>query len=213
MVICFATFPYNGTKKTSQRNQITLRVLSIQNRGGCMARPRAGKGILVFIIVLLVGWPMYQIYDIMKPDSESVDPEKLLFQVSLFQVELLNSFLQEASTARTTDQLNALKQAAYSVDYTHERFVLLVGDHVLTPLYSVNELMQFIMRLQIGGNRLLKADELEMIRKSGEQFRQLYEAYESLLSSGGSIINSQSEKISELDQAIYDIVHEQLLQS
>ncbi len=178
-----------------------------------MARRRSGRmAVVVVVLAAVVGWPLYQFYDMMHPGPQTHDAVRMLYQVSLFQVELLNDLLNEAGRDERTGQLDALKQAVYSAGYTHERLMMAVGEDRLTPLNSVSGLLQWIIRLRIGGDRQIKPEEADVLRQAGEQFKPLYEIYGGLMSSGGKIISSQNRKLAQADRNVYDLLRKQLMQ-
>src|SRR5690606_13783314 len=87
------------------------------------------------------------------------DPERLLYEVSLFQLELLHRNAEEAAKATSVEQLNELKQAIHITYFTHERLVQAAGSSQLTPLESLNVLMQSVMNLQMRSHSKLEQAE------------------------------------------------------
>lgn len=138
------------------------------------------------------------------------DARTLLYQVSEFHIELLGSLLHEAEKAKTSGELEPLKQALYTATYTHERFAISVGTERLAPLESLNELMQLMTRMQLGGSRPLKADEAKTLQEASTIFDGLQESYGKLLSSGGSVLSSQNGKIAEADRKLVQLLKKQL---
>lgn len=173
---------------------------------------RMRNGIIVMIIALMAGVSLYQLLHLLYDGGDKRDASHLLYQVSLFQMELLNSFLDDAAHATSTGQLNGLKQAVYSAGYAHERLVLAFGEKRLSPLNSVSQLMQFILRLQIGGEREIRPGETETMQQASEMFKRLYEAYGTLVTSGGSIVSSQNEVMQEVDEELTQYIQEKLLE-
>jgi hypothetical protein len=73
-------------------------------------------------------------------------------------------------------------------------------------------MMDYILRLQIGGNRLLKPDESVVFQSASKLFRQLFEDYAKLMSNhNNNLISSQNTKVHKIDQAIVDIFSQKLL--
>lgn len=170
------------------------------------------KMTLYFILFLMVLWMVNQLIQVMFPGEATQDAEKMLYQVSLFQLELLNNALHEASiSAWSTEQLNTLKQAAYAANYTHERYRQAIGPSKLTSLESLKELIQFVLRLQIGGYRELKELDREAIREVSEAYRELYESYAHLLSRNGSMNSSQNNELSRIDHETYEYLQKVML--
>ncbi|MFD0694135.1 hypothetical protein ACFQZT_08520 [Paenibacillus sp. GCM10027628] len=178
-----------------------------------MRKKLARKAVMYSIVLFLVIWPIYQVIGMLGTHKEDHDAKHLLYQVSLFQMELLNSYLGEAGKFKDTNELNAAKQALYSAGYTHERLVLAVGgNEYLTSLGSVTQLMQYIQRLQIGGERQLKPDEIGTFQEAANQYRAIYAIYEKMMASNGGVIASQNAKLSELDNALSALIRKKLLQ-
>ncbi|HEX7056261.1 MAG TPA: S-adenosylmethionine decarboxylase [Bacilli bacterium] len=157
------------------------------------------------IAFILTAFMVYQLAALLRDDHQAnADPRRLLYQVALFQMEVLNGYLSETGTIATTRQLDVLRQAAYAADYTHERLVLAVGEKHLTELKSIGELLEYILRLQIGGDRPLNKKETETLQNASGIFSQMFEVYGALFSSGGGIYSSQNEKLKLLDTALYE---------
>jgi hypothetical protein len=168
-------------------------------------------GIYILVLLLMI-WPVSQLYGWMNNKLEKADATYLLYQVSLFQMELLGSYLQQAAKLQNTTDLDALKQSLYSAEYTHERLVLAIGKDRLVQMESINQLMQYILRVQIGGQRLLRPEEKQMLQDTAERFQNMYAIYGSLMSSGGSIIASQNEKLRKQDEELGQAIHLKMLQ-
>lgn len=179
-------------------------ILSV--RGLTMKR---GPKVVIWIVLLAMTLvTVIQLVGTLQPKKETADAKRMLYEASLFQVELLSGFVGEAANAPGTEDLNGLKQAAYSVEYTHGRLVLAWGD-ALPELRSVSGLMEFIVRLQIGGNRKLKPAEAELFAAIEPHVLELQEAYAALLTDGGLNIAS-AVRLKEADEAISQRVGEQV---
>ncbi|OXM86936.1 S-adenosylmethionine decarboxylase [Paenibacillus rigui] len=164
-------------------------------------------GILVFLVI----WPVYQIYEMAAGHAEKEDAGKLLYQVSLFQMELLGSFMQDADK-KDTGALNDLRQALYTANFTHEHLVLAYGEDQLTPLSGLSHLMQYVIRLQIGGNRPMRSEESQAMLEARKLFAEMYDAYSKLLSSHNEIVASQNERLIKADKAMQELLRKKLLQ-
>ncbi|UJF32025.1 hypothetical protein [Paenibacillus hexagrammi] len=171
------------------------------------------KALFYVLVLFLIGWPLYQIFHTFGEPKEEHNAEHLLYQVSLFQIELLNSYLGQAGSLKDTSELDACKQALYSAGYTHERLVLAAGgSEKLDSLESIPQLMQYIQRLQIGGERKLKTEEIATLQETAEKFKRIYEVYEKLMSSDGQIITSQNEELTKADQDLSETIRKKLLE-
>jgi len=174
---------------------------------------RNGAGWIVgsaLCIMLMVS--LFQLLAAMRSPDGGDRAVRLLYQVSRFQMELLNSSLANAAVFQQTDQLNEVKQAAYSAHYAHERLVLALGERRLANLEGLTQLMQYILRLQIGGQRALRADELSTLQEAGKLFAQMYETYGKLFTSGGAIASSQNSRLVKLDKELAELLRNKQLQ-
>jgi hypothetical protein len=177
-----------------------------------MGKKNSGRWMVYLLLGLLLLWPLQQLLSWAQSDDDGHEPIQLLYQVSLFQMELLNSYLNEASKSKETGELDLLKQSLYSSGYTHERLVLAVGKENLTELKSISQLMQIVLRLEIGGDRPLKAAEVQILQDAALQFKGIHASYEKLMSSRGSIISSQNEKIRKQDEELNHLIRKKLLE-
>lgn len=163
------------------------------------------------IIMILILWPLIQITQMLSRDGHREDADKLLYKVSAFQMELLSSYLQDTAKTRDTESLTSLRQSLYTAHFTHEHLVLAYGESSLTKLESLSQLMQYILRLQIGGQRPLKSDELQTLSEVNKQFTELYDAYTKLLS-GSDIVSSQNSRMIKADESIIELLKKKQLQ-
>jgi len=175
-----------------------------------MRRGPGRIGAAYLLVGLLAIGTLWQLLTWTGSKEEKGDAVRLLYQVSLFQMEWLGSYMNDAGGVKSTDQLDSLKQAAYSAGYTHERLTLAVGGGRLAKLSSVDELLQYILRLQIGGARPLKPEEAETLQQASKTYRKLFEDYGKLLTAGGELIESQSTKVSKADKEIAELLRKKL---
>ncbi|MGG1555534.1 MULTISPECIES: hypothetical protein [Paenibacillus] len=171
------------------------------------------KAILYGVVLLLILWPLYSLKQMLTHRGESHDANHLLFQVSVFQMEVLKNYLDEAPQSKSTRDLDAVKQALYSASYTHDRLVLAAGgSEELTGLSFVDQLSQFVQRMQLGGARTLKPDEIQTLKETRDQYDKMYDIYEKLMASNGDIVSSQNAKLAELDGALAAFLRKKGLQ-
>jgi hypothetical protein len=173
---------------------------------------RKSRLLAVVFVVLLVAWPAYQIYAMLLGHIEKQDAGKLLYQVSLFHMELLGSFLHDMDKLHDTNELNPLRQAVYTANFAHEHLVLAYGEEEVTPLYGLSQLMQYVVRLQIGGQRPLKADEVQTLAEVQTKYADLYDAYGKLMSPNNSIVGSQNDRLAKTDKLMTELLRKKLLQ-
>jgi len=151
--------------------------------------------VIVIALVTLIQW-----IGTMTRQETAADPMRMLYEVSQLQVELLSSFVGEAAESETTADLNALKQAAYSADYTHRRLVL-AGGKDWPELASLSGLMDVIVRLQIGGDRRLSEEEKQLFETIAPHFNELQAAYATLMPNG-SVNRANAARVKAADQAV-----------
>jgi hypothetical protein len=178
-----------------------------------MRRIRIRPWLMAALAVFAVGWPLAQWVSAVQDRNDPYEPVYLLYQVSLFQLELLHNQLEQAAHAGRTEGLDLLRMTAYSVHYTHERLRLAASPRgELVPLASVEEMLQYILRLQVGGSRELNAGETGVFAEASGRFRSLYEAYQTLIGSKGRVIASQNRELERHDRELYELFHQKLLE-
>jgi hypothetical protein len=153
-------------------------------------------------IAVLAAWPLYSLFSAAAGSHGKEDAAKLLFQVAQFQMEVLGSYMVDMDQKKSTGDLDALKQALYSAQFTHERLVLAIGEESLGQMDSLKQLQQTILRMQIGSVRPLKPEELQLFAEVKPHFAQMFEAYGKLWSSGSAMVPSQQKKLAEEDKAL-----------
>lgn len=171
---------------------------------------RRGKPLIVVIVVLLIVWPAYQIYAFLTPGAQKADAQRMLYEVSLFQMGIVNSSLNESVHSRVTKELDSLKLAVYSAAYTHERLVKTVGGGRLQSLSSLNKMVEFITALQIGGDRPVSDQERQTLLTFQRQFGDMLGAYGQLFSSGGQVVASKNNTLTKTDAELAKLLDEQL---
>jgi molybdopterin converting factor small subunit len=88
-----------------------------------------------------------------------------------------------------------------------------VGADKLTALQSMSRMMDYIARLQIGGNRPMTPEEKTTFQDAGKLYKQLYEAYNRLMADNAiNIVSAQNAKLKKLDHALSDFFGKKLLQ-
>lgn len=178
-----------------------------------MGKIRPARIISGIVIVFLLVWPLYHISGMLQQDRSKHDAAYLLYQVSLFQVELLSNLLGEAEKASHTGQLSALLQTAYSVNYTHERLLLALNENSLAKLESLPQLLQYLMRLQLGGERVMKQEELDTLAEVREGYNTIYENYAKLMRDNKRKLSaSANDNVKKTDQALAELIKDKLIQ-
>lgn len=175
-----------------------------------MRKKITGPMVKLILIILLCLWPLSQLFHFFQGKANEKDAGYLLYQVSLFQMELLNSYLQDPGRIEQTTQLDPLKQALYSATYSHERLVAAFGEKHIPSLRSLSELMQAILRMQIGGQRTLKKEETGALQEAAKLYGVIYENYQKLVSSSGSPISSNGKALAEADDQLAKLLEKKL---
>ncbi|MCJ8013814.1 hypothetical protein MUG84_18980 [Paenibacillus sp. KQZ6P-2] len=160
-----------------------------------MRRRKSRDILFLCLIALLFAILVYQGYRMMLPQKGHADAEQMLYEVSLFQMQVLNTSLMDAAHSGNTSDLNALKLAAYSAAYTHDRLVNSVGGDKLYPFPAIGGLVDVITSWQIGGNRPLSESEKELLGSYSELFSGAVQSYQQLLSESGHVISSQNDEL------------------
>lgn len=176
-----------------------------------MRTQRSGKWFIRVTLVILVGWPLYQLYSLIDARMDREDAAKLIYQISVFQMDLLHKAAADSERVQTTDQLNGLRQAIYTADFTHQRLVLAFGKDKITGLDCLSDWMNLLLRLQVSGSRELRKSERETIRELSEKFEQMYEAYGELLASDGRVVGSKNGDLKKLDHSISELCRKRLM--
>lgn len=176
-----------------------------------LLKRKVKKWFLSSLLILVLGLPLYQLMGMLDQRKDPQEATRLLYQVSLFQYELLQSHVRAASLTTDTTQLELLQQSAYSVQYTHQRLSLAM-DGELTELKGVDEMMEYILRLQIGGSRMLDQEELTIFDQAAPIVQEAYEAYKSLLTQRSELVTSSHRALQQADVSLYELFHQKLLE-
>jgi hypothetical protein len=179
-----------------------------------MGKMKGSQNLFILLVSLMLGWTLNSVYHVMNSSEEKQNDSHLLYQIVVFQIEMLNNTFVDIANLKSTQQLTVLRQMAYSVDYTHERFLISLGSDKTVELSSLKRMMDYILRLQIGGDRLLKSEEIQIFVDTSLLFKQLYEEYAKLMldHEKNGVVASQNGKIHKVDQDITKIFSRKLLQ-
>lgn len=161
-----------------------------------------GYGVMALVLIGFV----YQILGLFSSKQAPERATYLLYQASSFQIELLNVLLHQSEQLDSTSGLEPLKNSVSSASYTHERLTLAFTDHDLHNLDSLPIVLQYITRLQIGGNRPLLAEESAFFGEISEVFSELVKVYSRLLNSNGELLSLQNEELKELDEKLHSLI-------
>ncbi len=171
-------------------------------------RKAAGRYIAWLIPLIVIIWGTYQIADLRASKAAHQDAARMLFEASSFQIELLSRFLSEAKGIQSSSQLQALTNAVYSASYVHERFARAFPEGQVDRLESLEKIMQYVLQLQIGGDRRLKEEELARLQRLEPIFAELAAAYARLMTDGGRLNRYESGLIRELDDRLLAVLEQ-----
>ncbi|MEC0241602.1 hypothetical protein P4H66_17425 [Paenibacillus dokdonensis] len=171
-----------------------------------MRRRRSRDLLFAGLILLLLTILVYQGYRMMRPQAGHADAEKMLYEVSLFQMQVLNTSLMDASDSENTSQLNALKLAAYSAAFAHDRLVNSLGKDKVYSFSAIGDLVDALTTWQIGGNRPLSEVERELLVKYSELFSGAVSSYQQLLSESGHVISSKNDELEKTGKQLATLI-------
>lgn len=171
-----------------------------------MIKKRTARLVVWLVPIVLICWAGYQLIDLYASRSAHQDASRMLFEASSFQIELLSRFMSEASSARTSEQLDALRNAAYSASFVHDRFTRAFPPGHIAELASLNELLQAMLHLQIGGDRPLKAEEQAVLKELEPVLAELSTVYSTLMSEDGTIQRYERRMLEELDRQVISLL-------
>ncbi len=142
----------------------------------------------------------------LKPNEEKVDASQMLFEVTHFQMEILNSSLLEAIHMNATGQLDGLKLAAYAANFGHERMVKAFGTNELEALPAIGELVNMITTWQIGGERPLSQKERDLLVEFSSKFAEVLPTYSLLVNGNNHIVSTQSDQLNQLGKQLSELI-------
>lgn len=171
-----------------------------------MNRRRVGRILIWFIPVLMLIWGTHQLLDLYASRNAHQNASRMLFEASNFQIELMSRFLSEAASAKVSSQLDALKNAVYSASYVHDRFARVFPSGQVDQLESLDGVLQFVLHLQIGGDRPLKEEEQALLKELDPLMAQLAEAYAGLMTENGKLNRFERGLIKDLDEQLLNVL-------
>lgn len=161
------------------------------------SRLRLKNGIVALFALLLLVWPLYQLFDL-KSGPSARDIGKLMHEIALFQLEMSVSTLEEVGAKTDAGQLEPLMRQLYALTFVHDRFAQAYGPERLQPLHTPEELLQYSTRLQIRG-RPLEPPEIELFREAGSALAEMAIVYEQLLGGRSGLSSQQSARLHKMD--------------
>jgi len=171
-----------------------------------MNKRRIGRMVVWLIPILMIMWGSYQLIDLYQGKTSRANASRMLYEASQFQIELMSRFMSEAQNARTSAELNAVKNAVYSASFVHDRLVRAYPAGQIDGLESLAELLQYILHLQIGGDRPLKEEERETLHELEPVVTKLAEAYGGLMTERAELNRYERSLLKQLDDDLSKIV-------
>lgn len=161
---------------------------------------------LILLILLLL--PVYRLMDGGRGKEPDPQAAYYLFQVSCLQMETLAGRLAQGGEEKNLD---SLKEAAYALQFTHDRLKRLYAGQNMVSLDSLPEMMAYFTGLELGEDK-----EAESARgvfpELGNRYAEMAEAYGKLLTTSGRVVSSGNEKVKELDRSLVDWLKTQEIQ-
>lgn len=155
-----------------------------------MKRRGSGVWLAVVLIVLFAAMPLWQLADWLSLKGKRDKTVVLLYQVTLFQMEMMDKTISEKSNVTSTAGLEEWRSAVYSAAYAHERLANALSDHLPVKLEGLEALMQWIARVQVGGGRSLAKEEAELLRQAAPLCTKLVSAYGRLVDDEADVSGS-----------------------
>lgn len=172
-----------------------------------MRRRRTGRSGLLAALVLIVltVWTAARVYE--WAGSNAREPKAVLYllQVSAFQQQMLAGELQEAGGLQETGQLEALKRAVYSAQYSHERLLRAADDAAAPPAMGMyRELISCLTGLELSGRRPLTEAEKAMLTGAAEPVKALAGAYAAMLGEDREWNRKETEDLKRRDAELVE---------
>lgn len=171
-----------------------------------LSRKRAGRIFIWTIPLLLAVLGAYQLVDLYAGKAAHENASRMLFEAANFQIEMMSRFMSEAKGVRTSGQLNSLKNAVYSAAYVHDRFANSFPAGQIDRLESLDELLQYVLHLQIGGDRPLKEEEREIMLEAEPLLAELAEVYAGLMTEQGKLNRYERGLLRDLDDRLLHVL-------
>lgn len=166
-------------------------------------RVRPKHMLMILVLCMVIGWPLYQLMDLRSGHSVQRDAAKLLHEVALFQLEMLVGSLEEAGLAEHAAQLEPLMRQLYAFQYVHGRLEQLYGSDRLGMLSAPKELLQVATELQLRA-RPLKGAERELFTESARSMAEMIAVYERLVRGRKGISSQHLEQLRKMDQKLVE---------
>ncbi|MDF2927610.1 MAG: S-adenosylmethionine decarboxylase proenzyme [Paenibacillaceae bacterium] len=178
--------------------------------GAFVARKPFGIIFLAIPVVLIFIMPVWQLMDWKEAKQDKAQTLVLLYEVASFQTELLGSTVSEGQSVASAGALNEWKRAAYSAIFAHERLARAAGNGLPEKLDSLDAMLQWILRIQIAGERPLRKEETELLKDIAGEFPPLVEAYSMLIDSQGDVNRSGNDKMKKIDARLAEMIRKHL---
>lgn len=175
-----------------------------------MRRRWSGFWLAVMLFVLFAAMPLWQLADWRSAKREKEEAVVLLYQVALFQMEMMGSSIAQKSAPSGTAELEEWRRALFSAAYAHERLSTAVHGSVPSKLDGLETLMQWITRVQVGGARPLAKEEAELLKQAAPLCSKLVAAYGRLMDGSSSISESAGSELKKTNAELAETVKKKL---
>lgn len=179
--------------------------------GGKPVSRQKAKALFYVLIFMLIGWPVVQMYQVYAPKHERQHATVLLHQVSMFQMQILRSVIADTASATSTGALVPLQHAVYSMQFVHQRLEWAVGKGKVAELKALTDFLQYVLSLQIPGNRALKPEEVQILERMNEYVVSVQPIYERLITEEGKVSKTANGELSQADEGMRQILEEEML--
>ncbi|MDF2936256.1 MAG: S-adenosylmethionine decarboxylase proenzyme [Paenibacillaceae bacterium] len=175
-----------------------------------MKRRWSGVWLAAVLIFLFAAMPLWQLADWRSAKKGQEETAVLLYQVTLFQMEMMGNTVTPKNIPAATADLEEWKRAVYSAAYAHERLSMAAEGRMPAKLEGLDSLLQWITRVQVGGGRSLVKEETELLRQTAALCTKIVSAYGRLMNDGAAISGSASGELKKTDIELAEMVKKNL---
>lgn len=175
-----------------------------------MRRRWSGFWLAVLLFILFAAMPLWQLADWRSAKKGQEQAVALLYQVTLFQMEMMDNTVSQQQVPAATTELEEWKRAIYSAAYAHTRLSAAADGQMPAKLEGLETLLQWITRVQVGGGRALAKEEAELLRQAAPFCAKITAAYGKLMNDGAGVSGSASGELKKTDAELAEMVKKKL---
>ncbi|UHA74375.1 hypothetical protein [Paenibacillus sp. 481] len=161
---------------------------------------------LVAVFMLIV-WPSYQIFSLVKDRDLPSNASRMLFEVSSFQMDMLHGAITRAKHAKSVNEWNEIKMMAFASAFAHERLANVFSEDDLNDLPSLKRIVDYVTAVQINGERPLKEEERHAMEAVQQLVANMQTVYAGLVNEEGRVLSSKWSELTTLDEKISALLH------